>query len=330
MISRKSKNGPPDIDIDSIRSSHEARWRKSVNRILAMLVLFGILWFFYYNFDQLTEYSYTFRSPMLLLAYLTALVSYIIMFGIWQRLLLHFQFTPVYFQSARAWILSHLGKYVPGKITMLLVRISGYGEQHKEIIIAATLVEYLSLIVANCLVILFALVSPVVDVSPEIRSIGIGGFVFFVILLWPPFLKKIFNLIFRFLRLGKLTDFPQFSHIIRFILSYVIISLLHGLVFFLLLNAFIDVPFYFYLTFVGIYFAMTFMGQLVVVTPGGIGVREILLGLALASFLPLAAVIAATVLLRFVHLLAELTLSGVAVVVVTMTRTRKKPFNNDK
>lgn len=237
--------------------------------------------------------------------------AYLTSFLIWRRLTRSLGLKAPVAREGRAWFLSQLGKYVPGKITLLLVRVDAYHGYSGRKVAVATAVEYFASLTAACLLVPFALVSLSGSDVSHIVWAAVACIALFLLILWPPLLKRLFNWAFRLLKRGPLEEMPSYGLILSLIMAYIFPTLLHGFGLFFVLNSFSPVSFSHYLTVTGIYVAAGLVGIAAIFAPGGIGVREGILFLMLPTIIPKPAVIVGGIVTRLVLAFVELVLAGV-------------------
>ncbi|MCH7688579.1 MAG: flippase-like domain-containing protein [Planctomycetes bacterium] len=260
----------------------------------------------------------------------------------WQRLMQSFGGDVSFRDSLRAYYCAQLGKYIPGKATVLIIRagmIKGRGLGAAAAAITATCE---TLIMMGAGLALALALSPMI-VRPEwINSIPDGPFVdpFVVVIEWinsipnGPFVVPCVVVIACLVALPiiatllshlavKMTPAELVlskkemripakgigSGLIAFVITWILFGLSLGLTIrSVSVNQmnFGDWP-----VWTGAVSAATVIGFLAIFAPGGIGVREGLLLMVLSLHIPEKQAVAAVVLLRLVWLVAEITAAGV-------------------
>jgi len=287
--------------------------RSWYRRILLAVVIAAVLWFIWQNLSEIKLYNFRVRWSYVFAAFLVTLANYIMNFFIWVWLTSSFGLKVPLLKAARGWFLSYLGKYIPGKVALLLVRLDAYSGFSKKVVALATIVEYIVALAAACLVIIFS-----VMISPEIvpvymRWASLICAIILLAILYPPLLKGLANWALRLFRREPIDDFPSFKKILLFVMAYMVTSLVSGLVIFLVLNALTPVSFKYFLAITGIYNIAGLVGLAALFAPGGIGVREGMLFLLLPLFIPKPAVIVGAIVTRLLLILVELLLAGIFV-----------------
>ena len=122
--------------------------------LLFSLVLGAVSLYIVRNYEEIRQYSFDFRAIYLILSFFILVGSYLVLFTLWQRMTGSFHLYTPLLRAARAWFLSHLGKYVPGKITMLLVRLEAYRGYSRKKVAVVSFVEYFCMLTATCFYVL--------------------------------------------------------------------------------------------------------------------------------------------------------------------------------
>lgn len=287
------------------------RLKKSwYSRVLLIIVLVAVIWVVWKNVSEISSYSFEFKHSYLLASFIVIIINYFFCFLIWHRLTVSFGLHVPIIKAARGWFLSYLGKYVPGKIALLLVRMDAYGGYSGKKVAVATIVEYIIALVAACLVVLISLLFSPEIVSDYIRWVAVLGTVLLLLVLYPPLLKKMVNRVFKLIKKAPLHELPTYKNILLFVGAYMIATLVAGFALFLILNSLSPVSFKYYIIITGVYGIAGLAGLAAFFAPSGIGVREGVIFLVLPAFIPEPAVIVGAVSIRLITTVTELLLAG--------------------
>jgi uncharacterized membrane protein YbhN (UPF0104 family) len=302
------------------------RFFSTLNKILIVLVLIGVGYFFYVTWTNFTSsrdnYEIQFNYFYIVLSFLTIVVAYVIAFFNWHLLASSFGLKVPLLKEARAWYLSQLGKYVPGKVSLLLLRLDVYKDYSKRVVTLATGIEYVSSLAGACLLVLVAVIFSPIVIPWYIRYVALFFGVFFFVLLYPPFLIPFVNWGFRLLKREPIVMYPSYWQILRFVLIFLVYSLLYGLGFFFLISSVDAIGFEYYFITTGVYQSSVLIGFAAIILPSGIGVREGIIVSVLRNFVALPAVLAASILIRINTALVELMMSGALVFVEKISSKR--------
>ena len=300
---------------------HRSSW---YSRLLLLIVLLAVAYFIVANRAPLAQYEFRVHWAYIGLAFLVAVLEFLLMLGIWVVLSGSFGIRTSVLQAGEAWFLSCLGKYVPGKVALLLVRMDAYQGHSRRKIAVATGVEHVATIAAACILSLGALLFTPTGLPAYVRWAAAGCALALLVLLWPPLLKRLVNFGFRLIRREPLDEMPSYFLILKCVGAYVLTGLLGGFGMFLVLNAFAPVSVKYYLAVTSCYYVSAIIGLLALFAPAGIGVREGVLFFVLSEFIPdipRPAVIVGGITMRLVGTAAELLLAGAF---VTLHRASKR------
>ena len=282
--------------------------------MLLILVMSAVIWVILHNFNEITRYNFRVEWPYLMLSFLFVNAAYLVTVFIWSRLAVSFGLNVPMLKAAKVWFISQLGKYVPGKVMLLLVRLDAYRGYSKRKITVATGIEYIAMLASGFVLALVALASASQIVPYYIRWFAGVGTVLFLFLLWPPLSLRFVNLILKLLKREPIEEFPSYILLLRFVGAYIFAGLLQGMGLFFVLNSLSPVDFRYFLIITGIYEVAGLIGIAAVFAPSGIGVREGVLFLVLPAFIPMPAVIIGTIAMRLIATTTELFLAGVFVI----------------
>lgn len=282
--------------------------------VLFVIVLTAVIWFIVHNLDEIARYDFRIKWPYVMFSFLFVVAAYLVMVFIWTRIGLLFGLNVPMLKAGRAWFLSQLGKYVPGKVTLLLVRFDAYRGYLKWKIAVSTGIEYIASLASASILVLVALASASHIVPYYIRVVAGIGTVLFLFLLWPPLSMHFVNWCLKVLKREPIKKFPSYGVLVRFVGAYMLEGLLHGMGLFFVLNSLSSVNFNYFLTITGIYFAAGLIGLAAVFAPSGIGIREGVLFIVLPAFVPKPAVIVGAISMRLITTAAEIFLTGVFIV----------------
>ncbi|MEN8208617.1 MAG: lysylphosphatidylglycerol synthase domain-containing protein, partial [Candidatus Fermentibacteria bacterium] len=244
------------------------------SRILLITVLSAVIWIVWKNVSEISSYDFVLKYEYFIAGSVLIIFNYLFCFFIWHRLTASLGLHVPVIRAARGWFLSYLGKYVPGKIALLLVRMDAYRGFSKKKVAVATMVEYIIALTASSLVLLISL-----SISPEsipeyVRWTAAAAAALMLTALYPPLLKKLINLGFRLIRKTPVSEVPSFRNILLLIGAYIIAVLISGFALFLIFNSLSPVNFRYYLTITGIYSIAGLIGLAAFFAPSGIGIRE--------------------------------------------------------
>ena len=289
-------------------------YRSYYRLALNSLVFAGVSYFLFKSIDEVLAYQFQFTWFPLFLSLGLLILSYLSFVWTWRSLALSFGLDAPLQIAGKAWSMGQLGKYVPGKITALLLRFEAYRGYSKQKITLATGIEYLAMLAAASLLVLLAVaVSPDI-ISDDIRCIAAVAATLLLFALWPRVSFPLINILLKLLKRAPLTEFPSFTQLLRFVGIYMLTGILQGTALYLILNALSPINVSNIIVLTGIYEAAGLIGIAALFAPGGIGVREGILLVILPMIIPKPLAIVGTILMRLMVTIVEIVLAGMFVI----------------
>lgn len=280
--------------------------------ILFAATLGAVTWFIWMNADRLGEYSSRIRAWAVVISFLAVVAGYLARFAAWTRLASLFGLHAPVRKAGRAYFLSVLGRYIPGKLGLALIRIEAYRPHSPERVALATGTELVTALSA-AFILMFGGIASAPGIFPAwMKWAAPAGILITLALLSPPVLHRLAGLIFRLTGRKQPGRLPGYGQMLGLTALYIVPGLLQGIGLYVLLLSLGPVPPGSYLTITGVYYTAGLAGMLAVFAPGGLGVREGILMLVLPLVVPRESAIIAALLLRFVMIAAELFLAGVS------------------
>jgi len=292
--------------------------------VLAIFLFLGkMVW---ENWSQVQGAAFSFRVLPLLLSTLIFVVSYFIQVWAWYLITLRLEVAISFEETVAIWFYSQLGKYLPGKVWLLLGRFYLYdskGKSRKALTVALYL-EAVTLIMAAGLVFLLSLLF-LKEVKPFTLGIPLPGVILLFLLclfsLHPRVLQKIFNTVLVHLKREPFhipISYPQILWILTVcVLSWVI----GGVGFYVFVDSVWNISFEHILFLTGALAISSILGLLALFAPSGLGVREGVLVYLFSSIMPTSVAVILSVLTRLWMTFIEIGLIGV---VYLLDKFRKK------
>jgi uncharacterized membrane protein YbhN (UPF0104 family) len=254
----------------------------------------------------------------------------------WRKLMRSFGGDVSFRDSLRAYYCSQLGKYIPGKATVLFIRagmIKGRGLGVAAATITATC-ETLMMMGAGLAIAMT--LSPIIGWPNWIRSIPFASIVVPVgIVLCCLVALRVIAFILsnlvrtmistKMLRFKKELDIPAKEigyGLLAFVITWILFGLSLGLTIRSISGDLID--FGDWPIWIGAVSAATSIGFIAIFAPGGLGVREGLLWMVLSLHIPEKQAMAAAVLLRLVWLVAEITAASVLYYIISPSKNDER------
>ncbi|MCB0323580.1 MAG: flippase-like domain-containing protein [Bdellovibrionales bacterium] len=285
-------------------------WRH-VARLFYAAALVFIALSVWSNLGSLREASAELSWAYVSLSFVAACLGHLLNALVWWRLTVSMDIALPPVRTARAWFLSRLGRYIPGKIPLLLLRIAEYERYPKKSVALAFGLEYVMSLLSACLLVLLALaLSP--EGFPELlRLIALVGTTVFLLCLHPSVLKRGMNFLLGLFRRQPLAEVPSFGANLLYVAAYTAVGAVHGLSFYFMLCSVQPVPLSHLPIITGVYYGASLVGIAVLIAPAGLGVTEGMLFLVLPLIIPKTSVIIGAIAIRLLLVVADVALAGV-------------------
>lgn len=273
--------------------------------VMAFVAAYGVK-----TAGRLGSSIWAFDPPILLAAGLCIVIGYVNRFLTWLHAARRFGLKSGLSRAGHMYFGSTLGKYVPGKVGLVLARAHMAGRGSRGLAVASTAVEYgASFAAAGTLGIAgFVTYSSPGRWSIPALAVGVAAM---LLLIHPSSMRFFCRLYARLAGREVSLSIPPYPIVLRVYLGLIVTGLLNGFALFLLLLSvseglgFADYP-----AIAGAYYLASMGGLLAVFAPGGLGVREGLLFLLLPSVVSEGLAVSSATVMRAMTLGAELLLAG--------------------
>jgi len=281
--------------------------------VLAVFLFLGkMVWD---NWSQVKEAQFTFRPFPLLSSTLIFVFSYFIQIWAWYLITLKLKIALSPSETLKSWFYSQLGKYLPGKVWLLLSRFYFYesrGKSKKSISVALYF-EIVTIIAAAGLIFLAALIFH--------REIWLfyswrqsGWLVLLLLLgfvsLHPRVLQKILNWILVQFKWEPISLSISYSNILWILFVCIVSWVVGGVGFYLFVDSVYPVAPQYILFLTGALAISSTLGLIAIFAPSGLGVREGALVYLFSSIMPTPVAVIISILTRIWMTLIEIGLIG--------------------
>ncbi|MGA2316322.1 MAG: lysylphosphatidylglycerol synthase domain-containing protein [Thermodesulfobacteriota bacterium] len=281
--------------------------------VLAVFLFLGkMVWD---NWSQVKDTQFTFRPFPLLSSTLIFVFSYFIQIWAWYLITLKLKIALSPSETLKSWFYSQLGKYLPGKVWLLLSRFYFYesrGKSKKSISVALYF-EIVTIIAAAGLIFLAALIFH--------REIWLfyswrqsGWLVLLLLLgfvsLHPRVLQKILNWILVQFKWEPISLSISYSNILWILFVCIVSWVVGGVGFYLFVDSVYPVAPQYILFLTGALAISSTLGLIAIFAPSGLGVREGALVYLFSSIMPTPVAVIISILTRIWMTLIEIGLIG--------------------
>jgi uncharacterized membrane protein YbhN (UPF0104 family) len=299
--------------------------------VLAIFVFFGkMVW---NNWNQVKDASFTFEVFPLILSTLIFAFSYFIQIWAWYLITLKLKIALSPSDTLKSWFYSQLGKYLPGKVWLLLSRFYFYesrGKSKKSISVALYF-EMVTIMVAAGLVFLAALIF--------FREIWLfyswkqSGWLILLFLLGfvslhPRVLQKILNWTLVQFKREPVSLSISYSDILWILFVCIVSWVIGGVGFYLFVDSVYPVAPQYILFLTGALAISSTLGLVAIFAPSGLGVREGALVYLLSFVMATPVAVIISILTRIWMTLIEIGLIGMVYLISRFQKESEKGSQN--
>lgn len=284
---------------------------RKLKAVLWVAVIAFIAAYLARNASEILSYGYEYDWIHVPASLGFVLMAYLLNIAIWISIASHYGTRASWIAHARIWSTSRLGRYLPGKVAAIYLRIDGYEAGQRGKAGVSLYMETVASLIAVCGFILTFSALGFVDLDPLHLALTAGSLAALLLLSSGTFLRNILG---RFRPLAGLV--PPESRADRRLLAKVVglqavVMSLHGISLMFAILVFIPLDPGRVIEVTVFYYFAGLIGMLALFAPAGIGVREAVLVGLLQTLVPLPAAVASVALIRVLTLVAELAISGI-------------------
>ncbi|NOT08328.1 MAG: flippase-like domain-containing protein [Gemmatimonadales bacterium] len=282
------------------------RWKVAVGIVLSGAIGYFVARSLYRQWGAIGAFDWRLRPGWLALSAALIWLDVVLLFELWRTLLRIVSGFSISFAKAyRVSMLANLGKYIPGKVWAVMGMAYLLRDEGVPVpaAMASSVLHQAFTIVPGAVFISLVLGAGVWGQLPAV-AIAVGLCVCAVIL-YPPLFTRLLNWGLRLLRRPPLAFVLSFPAALGLFGAYVVAWVLYGAAFWCMTVG-LGLPAGPFLPVTAAYGAAYLIGLLALFAPGGLGVREGILTLLLAPYLPAGLSPAVAVVSRLWMTLVEL------------------------
>jgi hypothetical protein len=286
-------------EADSPRSKSPKKIAGLIKMILGLAAIAFMFYYLMQNWAMLKHHQWHFNIWLLLLSLgllWIAIASAVYIYQIVFRKLVGAEIT--YAQTFRVINITNIGRYLPGKlwsVVGLIYYTSEYGINKKQTTLAVITNEVAgkaSALILGLCYFFFA------DTLKGYLPAMVGLLIACLVVIHPWVLDKVINTGFRILKKQTIEIAFGYWTILKFVLIFIVSWLLHSLAFYVLVNAITPIGSVNIFKFATILPLCWVIGYIILLAPGGLGVREAMLVVMLGEFLPQEVALAIAIIQR--------------------------------
>ena len=299
---------------DSWRSR---RVRAVVGWSIAIALLAVIGWRLSRDWEQIREADIS-LAPAPLVVSVLLLATYMVARALlWHLLTLMLHTAIPGPRAVTAWLVSQLGKYLPGKVFLYAGRVLFYVREGRQVgpVTLGFTVELIGTFAASFLTVLLALATGSLADVGDYRWVFAGALVALLVLLHPASLSAAVRVVARVIRRPPVDVPLTYPQTLSFVALYVVTWGVFGVAFFFLVRSIYPIEPESILALAAAFSFASMVGMLAIVVPSGLGVREGLLVVFLSTLMPVPVAILVSLLARVWFTVVELAAAGISYLV---------------
>jgi len=268
-----------------------------ISFLVISLILFYLLSFLYKNWLKVSTFDFQLKYNYLFISFPLLFVFFFLRVCCWKLILKKMNIFLSLRKSVKVSFLSMMGRYLPGKVWLILGKIYLSGKEGVPRVeaFASVVIEVILEVVASIFFFFFFLFSVMeqpllsLKVIYSLVLIMVVGLVF----LHPGVFYRVINIFLYRWKGEEIKACTSYRDIIQLFVFYNFIILVQGSAFYFFVNAICYVPFDRILGLTGSLAVAGALGTLSFFTPSGLGVREGILALLLSTYVisPIAVLI---------------------------------------
>jgi uncharacterized membrane protein YbhN (UPF0104 family) len=269
------------------------------------------------NWNQVKDVPFTLRPfPFILSTFIFAF-SYFIQVWAWTLITVKLRIAVSFPETIKSWFYSQLGKYLPGKVWLLLSRFYYYESKGKarERISVALYLEMVTVIVAAGVIFLAALIL-FKEMGPfysggQFWCLALAFILVAFIFLHPKVLQGVLNWILVHFKKEPVLLSVSYANIIWILFVCIVAWVVGGIGFYLFVDSVYAVSSKYILFLTGALAISSILGLIAIFAPSGLGVREGVLVYLLSFVMAAPVAVIISILTRLWMTLIEIGLIGV-------------------
>ena len=288
--------------------------KKFLKYIIVVSIIFFLIKSLYSNWNQLSTYNWKPNLLLLSLSFIFALIHLLAMAWCWRRILIKIGGSLSIRKGLQIYFSSQLGRYIPGKVWVVLGRVSSCNQEGISKIKTTASIVYEVVISIFAASLFFIMSIPFWEFNKISNKIGIYYIIIpfcLFILIHPKIFNKGVNIVLKQLRKEPIKISMPYRDILEILLLDIIFWAFLGVAFYLFINSTYTLSINKAPIVAGIFSISWVIGFLSFLTPGGIGVREGVLTFLLSYQMPVAMAVFIAILSRVWLTIAELVCLGI-------------------
>lgn len=302
------------------------QWMKWGKRLFLVLVAVFLARYFYSNYDEYKNLDLDLNWKAFGISVLFYFAYKLMLASLWHYLTWLNEASIPYPNAITAYLCSILGKYIPGKVFMLLARVPDYEERGVKFskVTICFLIENICTLLGAAFLFLISLFFFPNELLGQYAWISVVLVICFFICIHPRIINFFLKILERFSKKKDLQIPMKYGEMLRVVLLFVANWMVLGGGIYLLTCSIYPVPVDQFLYVSGIYGLSRIIGILAVFAPSGIGVSEGILVIGLSLIMPQEYAVIISLVSRLWVTVAELSLVGMAYIAKAFREIHKR------
>lgn len=311
--------------MESMENTEKKGSRLKILKIIFLaLVAVFLVRFFYRNYDDFKNLDVKINWTVFALSILLYFAYKLTLASLWHYLTVQNRCSIRYWEAVRAYLYSILGKYIPGKVFMLLARVPAYKEAGVAVskVTVCFFLENVCTLLGAAFLFLVSLFFFPNELLGDYQWVTVALIVLFFIFINPKIINFFLKYVERFTKLKDLCIPVGYVQMLKIVGLFILNWLVVGAGFYMLACSIYPVPASQFLYVAGIFGLSCIIGILAVFAPSGIGVREGIMLVGLGLVMPEEYAMIISIVSRLWMTLAELALIGIAWLIDRLRRKK--------
>lgn len=298
-------------------SNKKKKLLKICKILFLILVAVFLVRFFYRNYDDFKNLDVRINWVVFAVSILFYFAYKVTLASLWHYITIQNQCAIRYRDALSAYLYSILGKYIPGKVFMLLARVPAYkeaGVQVRRVTVCFFLENVCTLLGAAFLFLISLFFFPN-ELLNEYKWVTVGLIVLFFVCINPRIINFFLKYVEKFTKMQDIQLSISYGQMLKIVLLFILNWLVAGAGFYMLSCSIYPIPASEFFYVAGIYGLSCIIGILAVFAPSGIGVREGIMLVGLRLIMPEEYAMIISIVSRLWQTVAELLLIGIVLVI---------------
>lgn len=336
--SKQANTAGIDVDKTEEKDDSKKNRKKLIKKIckyvFMVLVMIFLGRYLYRNWEKFKEIDYSKINIWFFLgAVFMHFVYKIMQASLWHYITYLNDCSIKWWDAVVAYLISIFGKYIPGKVFMLLARVPAYEEEGKSV--AKVSVSFLIENVCTLLGAAFLFLISLVFIPNEVLNDVLQAFskykwatliliVLFFICIHPKIINFFLGIVQKVTKKDNMQIPMTYPQMLKVVLLFILNWIVLGIGFYMVAYSIYPIPANQMLYVAGVFGLSVIIGILAIFAPSGIGVRDVILGLGLSLIMPqeYAAIIA--IVSRLWMTVSELSVIGLGYLADKIKKMKQK------